>query len=827
MTFSEIAGRLLKGSGYSHTPSSSKDQPLPPGLSFDRESGASFLTSPGSDSSQVLGCGGMVGSNFGEPIGHSTNASSWARIRPLSDIRELTEPSLADTLLRKPVSEKLPRSTSRPDLSRKPSVASKRRPSVDHRNGENREPDRKISLESNGIRSVHRGRSFRTPSPPSPADNNSISSIYSIPHGNVPRRSSSRTRARSTSKSRPPLQHITQRAPATTTLNMVPSIPPPDHTIPRRGHSQSPVRHVAARLDPISHDTNRRIPSRTFVREPISKELLEFPSHRHPRIDLGLDLLAGIFVGGGSIEGTVQINVDDAERIRHRRTLDIARISIDLLGIEEISGNRRCVFMNLATELLDEKNPPPANMVDTQEPISPRNVFWHLMPSVTNLAFNLSLPLNVGPPPFQSKNARIRYVLCVSLLVRDHGRQYIVRTSEDVTVLSVYDPEKALMSLPSPLTASDEWVKPRETTLEVVRVTAGLHRQVWVSGTSIYVDVHIANNSRKTVKKIELQLERDILCYNHAAASTMEKSAGQARIFDNNDRSILSKSMVKQGSAGWHGVSTHQTHIRTCDLELPRGLGTVKCGKYFEVRYFLNVIVSSTHTKLVIVQLPIVLIHMNSLDVVPNSVAQVAMAIEEKRSLHTHQRNPSMTRRPSQSVQGRAFAAPRMQSLERMRARADDIQDLSQALDQSPRKFTLHRTNSNWDYRTPPSNRKGRILGDGEAADLKDRLRRVCSNATVGSKPNLHRDSSTRSHRGTTSALGFREAEVREDMELAGLGETGEVRFKQRLEQSRERQYRFSKKKSMERWKGVANVGVGWLKGGGSAREERERDGWV
>jgi hypothetical protein len=71
------------------------------------------------------------------------------------------------------------------------------------------------------------------------------------------------------------------------------------------------------------------------------------------------------------------------------------------------------------------------------------------------------------------------------------------------------------MSLPSPLTASDEWIKPHDTTIDVVRVTAGLHRQVWVSGTSIYVDVHIVNNSRKTIRKIELQLERDILCYKH------------------------------------------------------------------------------------------------------------------------------------------------------------------------------------------------------------------------------------------------------------------------------------------------------------------------
>lgn len=86
--------------------------------------------------------------------------------------------------------------------------------------------------------------------------------------------------------------------------------------------------------------------------------------------------------------------------------------------------------------------------------------------------------------------------------------------------------EKALMSLPSPLTASDEWMKPRDNTLEIVRLTAGLHRQVWVSGTSIYVDIHIANNSRKTIRKIELNLERDILCYKHVCCET--KTCGVA-----------------------------------------------------------------------------------------------------------------------------------------------------------------------------------------------------------------------------------------------------------------------------------------------------------
>ncbi|KAL6709321.1 hypothetical protein ACN47E_001728 [Coniothyrium glycines] len=768
----------------------------------------------------------MVTGNFGEPGGHSI-ATSWAKTRPLSDIREITEPSLVEPMSRQPEEDTFLRSTSRSEMTRKTSLASKLRPSMETRGGENREPRRKDSVGSTGHRIARRGRSSRSPSPPSPADNHSISSIYSIPATSVPPRSSSRTRARSASRNHgppqlPPIQ-ATQQPFTATYLHSVPMIPlqPPMNskiTIPSHGQSHSPLRHIASHREPNNNEIVRRVPSKTFIREPVSKELLEFPSHRHPRIELGLDLTAGIFMGGGSIEGTVQLEVDDAERIRHRRTLDIARISIDLLRLEEMNGNRRCVFLNLASELIDEHNPPPQNMVYTQEPIGSSDVFWHLMPSTTNLAFNENNTLSgyrKTSQSFQSTIVRTDIILLCDFVLQ--AKQYVA--------------EKALMSLPSPLTASDEWIKPRESTIDTVRVTAGLHRQVWVSGTCIYVDVHIVNNSQKTVKRIELQLERDILCYKHVAASTMEKSAGQARIFDSNERSILSKSLVKPGSAGWHGVSKHQTHIRTCSLDVPRGHATVKCGKYFEVRYFLNVIVGSTHTKLVTVQLPIVLIHMNSLDIVPNSVAQVALAIEEKRTVHALQHNPSssshLRRRPSLGVQGRAFAAPRMQSLDRMRARAEDLQEIGQALDQSPRKYVLRRTASTREYHTPPSNRKGRILGEGEAADLQDRLRRVRSNESIGSRRTLHQASSAKSRHGAVSVLGFREAEVREDMELGGLGAAGDGPLNRRLEQSRERQYRFSKKRSVERWKGVAKEGVGWLKGNGASRIERERDDWV
>lgn len=381
MTLTELAGRLLKGSGYTQSHSArslSLDQSF-----VERERERELVSSTGKENTRLSDTGGMT-CGFGEPRGQSICATSWARIRPLSDIRELTEPSLADTIPKKLLSDATFQPLPRPDLSRKQSATSKPRPIVDARVTETWEHDRTNSVEYNDIASLHREQLPGSPTPPSAVDDNSITSIYSIPPATIPPRSSSRVRACGASQPRQtterPTTHNPQQPSGDHVMEDIPMIPlPPSKgsglTIRRHGQSRSPLRHVAARLDPVSHESNRRVPSRTFHRQPVSKEMLEFPTHRHPRIELGLDLTAGIFVGGGSIEGTAQIRIDDAERIRHRRTLDIARISVDLLGIEEMNSNRRCVFLNLASELIDEDHPPPANMVDSQEPISSGDMF--------------------------------------------------------------------------------------------------------------------------------------------------------------------------------------------------------------------------------------------------------------------------------------------------------------------------------------------------------------------------------------------------------------------------------------------------------------------
>ncbi|KAK5173900.1 uncharacterized protein LTR77_002581 [Saxophila tyrrhenica] len=649
--------------------------------------------------------------------------------RPLSDIRELSEPSFIDAVVQRAGNtnqqtqhqqqqHQQQRRTSATRSSSLRGKSSVKRSGSSGRTGYSHMARKPVPTHghSHGQAFVHAHARAHSADAGSSSYSDSTpekSSLYSIPHTSVPpRRSSSATHIQQRSlrdRDRSTGGHHGRKA-------SLRSIPPQHHgprgrgdafTVPNHGPSHSPVKAAKQRHDAVRSDAARRMPSRTFVRTTGEMDIVAFPASRHPRVKLELQVSAPLFVGGGSIEGQVKITVDENEWIKSRRSLGLGSLSVDVVGFEDLPGGRKASFLAVGTEVVDAAHPPPSNLVEPPNPLVPEEKFWTLLPSTSALPFMVSLPLDTGPPPFQSKNASVRFVLCATALIRDAGKHYRVRTSQDVQVISTYDPEKALTSLPSPLTATDELTLRHFGRCESAILTAALHRQVWVSGSSIFVDVHLANKCHKAIKKLELSLERDILCYKHAPASTREKSVSQARIFESNEQAVIARKTVKAGLQGWNGVEPHDSETKTWELELPRGHATVRCGKYFEVRFFLNVTAPLSNSKFVSVQLPITLIHINSLDVLPNSVAQVAAAIEEKRAQSQHHRTKSkpwvrgharqrsasspaelvdLQRQPSCS-QGRAFAAPRQQSVDRQRAVKAEIDDLKQTLDSSPRKF--------------------------------------------------------------------------------------------------------------------------------------------
>lgn len=306
-------------------------------------------------------------------------------------------------------------------------------------------------------------------------------------------------------------------------------------------------------------------------------------------------------------------------------------------------------------------------------------------------------------------------------------------------MLTIHDPEKALASLPSPLLAADTLYLSREPDIQTVKLTSGLHRQTWVNGALIFIDVHISNNTPKTIKKIEVQLEKTILWYTHPPFGTSEKHVHYLRLPRKTDTEIVSGNAIKSSNT-WEGIGAHSSYVRTMELEAPRGHVTISTGRYFEVRYFVNVVVTVKMFKTVAVQLPVTIIPLNSLDVLPNSLAQVAASIEAKRTKTVPVGPDSRPRASFQ--QGQAFSAPVRQSLEktrhsRIRSQSEDVESLTRHIDSSPRRFTHTHSHSH-------------CVGGLSQGNLDENLKDISTKPEGPKLPRLQ---------VSTSGLGFSESE--------------------------------------------------------------------
>ena len=253
----------------------------------------------------------------------------------------------------------------------------------------------------------------------------------SLPLSSVPIRKSSRSRLL-----RQPIQALGTSAGEA-------QIPPGTQggsgiTVFSRGRSVSPVRSAVARYNAISSNTQRK-PPRTFVRPVLPYDILELPRVSHPRVSLDVGVPAPLCVGGGTVEGQVSVTFDGTrQRTRSKPSLPIfvSRLAVDIIGVETSQG-KNFVFRNLANELIDEAHPPPPTMVAASR--GAVDACWEVTPSSSVLAFKLDLPVFMGPPPYKSRHANIKYILCTTLIFKISGQQRYVRRSQEITVLSVHD----------------------------------------------------------------------------------------------------------------------------------------------------------------------------------------------------------------------------------------------------------------------------------------------------------------------------------------------------------------------------------------------------
>lgn len=73
-------------------------------------------------------------------------------------------------------------------------------------------------------------------------------------------------------------------------------------------------------------------------------------------------------------------------------------------------------------------------------------------------------------------------------------------------------------------------------------------------------------------------------------ALSENKSAGHLRVPNWIERKTLSHSELNIGKR-WRGVKGSQIDVLTCEVEIPRNQLSVKLGRYFEVKYVVDIAV--------------------------------------------------------------------------------------------------------------------------------------------------------------------------------------------------------------------------------------------
>ena len=338
-----------------------------------------------------------------------------------------------------------------------------------------------------------------------------------------------------------------------------------------KGTSSSPIRRPNV-------SSLRRAPSRTFVPENLPTELLDAPTLTHSRVGIGIHLFSPIFMGGATVEGELHVTIDGGNATKKRKpkeTLSLFKATVTLVGIERCKG-RREVFRALRNELIDDQHPPPTAMISS----TGFDGCWDVAPSTAVLPFRLDLPVAMGPPPYKSNKYGITYWLSASMEFSTAGKTHIVRQSREITVLTVHDPEKALVSLRHPLSVSDELNVSKKFNAQVIKLTAGLHRQTWISGYPVFIDVHIENRSSRDVRRIEIQLEKTVLCHDCSAPSAGVKLTDILRVPDYMQKEIVVSTQITDG---FRGVRTLSQDFRTCQIQLPTGLVSIDTGGYSDI----------------------------------------------------------------------------------------------------------------------------------------------------------------------------------------------------------------------------------------------------
>ncbi|PCH33884.1 E set domain-containing protein, partial [Wolfiporia cocos MD-104 SS10] len=358
------------------------------------------------------------------------------------------------------------------------------------------------------------------------------------------------------------------------------------------------------------------------------------------RVEVDIVLENNACVQGGYLRGHVKIRV--RKRSKKEAPILLADGKIRVIGFECIPSEAdRHTFYQCASPLsaiatgLDRLYELPSDTDGFAQAIEG----VHILPFAMRLPADGKFGAAKGITSVHSGVA-VQYIAMVSVKVKcsKTGRRSIAHFYRHCEVWPRINPSVVLVPAPRPLQAATSKGLSVLSSNSKVKLTALVHRLTWVAGQRCYVNVHVVNETKKTVKSLTLTLVRTTTLFRPKPFL----DAGQARTADpdacqtNTMHKVVAESILEMAHRGtkghasakgwWTGVAPGQELSFSHYILIPPDALSVTRGRLLEVEHSLRVTLSAGSLSSDIhVTLPIRIINFMSIDPIPSDNSHPTM----------------------------------------------------------------------------------------------------------------------------------------------------------------------------------------------------------
>ncbi|WFD31370.1 hypothetical protein MSPP1_002405 [Malassezia sp. CBS 17886] len=359
------------------------------------------------------------------------------------------------------------------------------------------------------------------------------------------------------------------------------------------------------------------------------------PRERDTRVGIEVFLNSSLAVEGGSLQGCVQLRLPD--HADPATAMLLAQPRVRLVGYESLPGDDvRHVFYHHASVIdgdrsVDGPSEPYVLHGSPAHPEGPGTV-TPLLPCYASLPdadgfylgkrdthilpFTLQLSMGRGAKgSYRSDRAEVGYIVIASVRVRPFSTQQIgvAHCFQRVELYPYLNPTAVLASAARPLVAQ---ALAQDAHGAPVQLAAALHRECWIAGQRVYLEMNVVNRTAAPVTLLRVALVR-----TESLHRVRDRDASPADV-SGADETVAEETLhaapAPLSGETWPGVcagsSVHFSH----SLLVPATALSISRSRHVDVQYALHVSVGLDGAPLARVQLPVRIMHFISLDPPPH-----------------------------------------------------------------------------------------------------------------------------------------------------------------------------------------------------------------